>query len=72
MVWLYTSRDMVLCLRKGEVFGCVGKVYLLQVLLTSISLADYFTNCWGTKSSLSQVPTVLLTTALMIWLNDHL
>jgi len=44
MVWLYTSRDMVLCLRKSEVFGCIGKVYLLQVLLTSVSSADYFTN----------------------------
>ena len=44
MVWLYTFRDMVLCLKKGGNFGCVGKVYLLQVLLTSISLADYLTN----------------------------
>ena len=44
MVWLYTSKDMVLCLRKGGIFGCVGKVYLLWVLLTSISSADYLTD----------------------------
>jgi len=65
---------MVLCLRKGENFGCVGKVYFLQVLLTNVSLANYFTNylrLLGCKSSPSQVPTALLATALILGLHYH-
>jgi len=35
-------------------------------------LANYHYVCWGTRSSPSQVPTALLTTALIIGLNYHL
>ena len=35
-------------------------------------LASYNYVCWGTRSSPSQVPTALLTTALIIGLNYHL
>jgi len=37
-----------------------------------LSLAIYFYVCWCTKSSLSQVPNALLTTALIIGLYNHL
>jgi len=36
------------------------------------SLAIYFYVCWGTRSSSSQMPNALLTTALIIWLDYHL
>ena len=75
MVWVYTSRDMVLCLRKGKNFGCVEKKnILLWVLLTSVSLADYFTNdlcLLGCKSFPSQVPTALLATVLILGLHYY-
>jgi len=35
-------------------------------------LANYNYVCWGARSSPSQVPTALLTTALIIGLNYHL
>ena len=35
-------------------------------------LANYNYVCWGTRSSPNQVPTALLTTALIIGLNYHL
>jgi len=35
-------------------------------------LANYHYVCWGARSSPSQVPTALLTTALIIGLNYHL
>ena len=49
-------------------------MYLLQVLLTTVSLADYFTNylhLLGHKSSPSQVSTTLLATALILGLYYH-
>jgi len=49
---------MVLCLCKGT-----------EVVLI---LANYNYICWGTRSSPSQVPTVLLTTVLIIGLDYHL
>jgi len=55
---LYCCKDMVLCLCKGT-----------EVMLI---LANYNYVCWGTRSSSSQVPTALLTTALIIGLNYHL
>ena len=49
-------------------------MYLLWVLLTNVSLADYFTDylcLLGHKSSPSQVPTALLATALILGLYYH-
>jgi len=46
-------------------------MYLLQVLLTTVSSANYFTNylcLLGHKSSPSQVSTTLLATALILGL----
>jgi len=37
-----------------------------------LSLVIYCYVCWGTRSSPSQMPTALLTTALIIWLHYHL
>jgi len=34
-------------------------------------LASYNYVCWGARSSPNQIPTALLTTALIIWLDDH-
>jgi len=36
-----------------------------------ISLTIYFYVCWGARSSPSQMPNALLTTALIIWLDYH-
>jgi len=55
---LYCCKDMVLCLCKG-----------MEVMLI---LANYHYVYWGARSSPSQVPTALLTTALIIGLNYHL
>ena len=55
---LYCYKDMVLCLCKG-----------MEVILI---LANYNYVCWGARSSPSQVPTALLTTALIIGLDYHL
>ena len=55
---LYCCKDIVLHLCKGT-----------EVMLV---LANYHYVCWGTRSSPSQVPTALLTTALIIGLNYHL
>ena len=54
---LYCCKDMVLYLCKGT-----------EVILI---LANYNYVCWGARSSPSQVPTALLTTALIIGLNYH-
>ena len=37
-----------------------------------LSFASYNYVCWGARSSPSQMPTVLLTTALIVWLDYHL
>ena len=37
-----------------------------------LSLTIYCYICWGTRSSPSQMPIALLTTALIIWLHHHL
>ena len=55
---LYCCKDIVLHLCKG-----------MEVMLI---LANYNYVCWGTRSLPSQVPTALLTTALIIKLNYHL
>ena len=55
---LYYCKDIVLRLCKGT-----------EVMLI---LANYHYVCWGARSSPSQVPTALLTTALIIGLNYHL
>jgi len=36
-----------------------------------LSLASYNYICWGIRSSPSQMPTALLTTALIVWLDYH-
>ena len=36
-----------------------------------LSLASYNYVCWGARSSPSQMPTALLTTALIVWLDYH-
>ena len=54
---LYCCKDMVLRLCKGT-----------EVMLI---LANYSYVCWSARSSPSQVPTALLTTALIIGLNYH-
>jgi len=36
-----------------------------------MSLTIYFYICWGARSSPSQMPNALLTTALIIWLDYH-
>jgi len=36
-----------------------------------LSLASYNYVCWGARSSPSQIPTVLLTTALIVWLDYY-
>jgi len=36
-----------------------------------LSLASYNYICWGARSSPSQIPTTLLTTALIVWLDYH-
>jgi len=36
-----------------------------------LSLASYNYVCWGARSSPSQIPTALLTTALIVWLDYH-
>ena len=43
----------------------------LKVMELMISLAIYFYIYWGTRSSPSQMPNTLLTTALIIWLDYH-
>jgi len=55
---LYYCKDIVLHLCKGT-----------EVMLI---LANYYYVCWSARSSPSQVPTALLTTALIIGLNYHL
>jgi len=35
-------------------------------------LASYNYICWDARSSPNQIPTALLTTVLVIWLDDHL
>ena len=55
---LYYCKDMVLCFCKG-----------MEVILI---LANYNYICWGTRFSPNQMPTALLTTALIIGLNYHL
>jgi len=55
---LYCCKNMVLCLCKGT-----------EVMLI---LANCNYVCWGARSLPSQVPTALLTTALIIGLNYHL
>ena len=55
---LYCCKDIVLRLCKG-----------MEVMLI---LANYNYVCWGTRSLPSQVPTALLTTALIIGLDYHL
>jgi len=37
-----------------------------------LNLAIYFYICWSARSSPNQIPTALLTTALIIWLDYHL
>jgi len=54
---LYCCKDMMLHLCKG-----------MEVMLI---LANYNYVCWDARSSPSQVPTALLTTALVIGLNYH-
>ena len=54
----YCYKDMVLYLCRGT-----------EVMLI---LANYNYVCWGARSSPSQIPTALLTTALIIELNYHL
>jgi len=36
-----------------------------------LSLASYNYVCWGARSSPSQMPTALLTTALIVWLDYY-
>jgi len=36
-----------------------------------VDLANYNYVCWGARSLPNQTPTALLTTALVIWLDDH-
>ena len=36
-----------------------------------LSLASYNYVCWGARSSPSQMPTALLTTTLIVWLDYH-
>jgi len=36
-----------------------------------LSLASYNYVCWGARSLPSQIPTVLLTTALIVWLDYY-
>ena len=55
---LYCCKDMVLCLCKST-----------EVILI---LANYNYVCWSARSSPSQIPTALLTTALIIGLDYHL
>ena len=54
---LYCYRDIVLHLHNS-----------IELMLI---LASYNYVCWGTRSSSNQTPTALLTTALVIWLDDH-
>ena len=36
-----------------------------------VDLTSYNYVCWGARSSFSQMPTALLTTALIVWLDYH-
>ena len=36
-----------------------------------VDLTSYNYVCWGTRSSPSQIPTALLTTALIVWSDYH-
>ena len=54
---LYCCRDIVL--------------YLYSSMELMLILASYNYVCWGTRSSSNQTPTALLTTALVIWLDDY-
>jgi len=47
-------------------------LYLCKGMEVMLILANYNYVCWSTRSLPSQVPTALLTTALIIGLNYHL
>jgi len=36
-----------------------------------VNLTNYNYVCWGTRSLPNQTPTILLTTVLVIWLDDY-
>ena len=69
MSWLYCSRDIALC--SGWMIGfCLKKEKYILLRVHLLLQRAHSTSAGVHKSSPSQVPTVLLTTALIVlWLS---